>query len=115
MQRALPAFRGFFSILLKDEGLLVCWSPSSSSSYTQPTAADTPRRRRARPASTMAPSASLRVCDDGVAEVTLHNPPVNALHPDRASLPPPPPRPRAPPCPPPPGMLSWRPPVAEGG
>ena len=44
----------------------------------------------------MAPSASLRVCDDGVAEVTLHNPPVNALHPDRASLPPPPPRPRAP-------------------
>ena len=45
----------------------------------------------------MAPSASLRVCDDGVAEVTLHNPPVNALHPDRASLPPPhAPPPRAP-------------------
>ena len=44
----------------------------------------------------MAPSASLRVCDDGVAEVTLHNPPVNALHPDRAC---PPPSPAAPPAP----------------
>ena len=34
----------------------------------------------------MAPRSDLQVTEDGVAVITLNNPPVNALHPDRKPL-----------------------------
>ena len=106
MQRALPAFR--CRIQMPHQPTFPNSRDSNTSNTKQAPGDDT----QGAPGG-MAPTASLRVCDDGVAEVTLHNPPVNALHPDRACPPPSPfsRRPaRALPLRAPPGMLSWRPP-----